>query len=199
MKEPPICPREAMAAIARRPSSLRAISPGPNALFRQIGGSGCPPGPVLLQSCVPANQERTPLARILPPLDEPRREGDLDAVTVLLAEDDPDVSRSLEINLVFEGFDVTAVSDGRLALDVASQLVPDIAILDIVLPRLDGIEVCRELRRAPRTRNSAVIMVTARTLAADRLTALQAGADDYIMKPFDPRELATRVHATHRS
>lgn len=116
------------------------------------------------------------------------------AATVLVVEDDSDIRRFLELILQFEGFDVRTVSDGRAALATVVELVPDLVILDLSLPLLDGIDVCRAIRRNSRTRNISVIMVTARGTASDRMEAFGAGADDYVTKPFDPVELVARAN-----
>ncbi|MGH2746767.1 MAG: response regulator [Actinomycetota bacterium] len=115
------------------------------------------------------------------------------AATVLIAVDDPSVRTFLKLLLEFEGFTVESVADGRAALNVVQQTAPELVILDLSVPFIDGIEVCRAIRLNPRTRNVSVIMVAARGGASDRLEAFGAGADDYVAKPFDPPELVARA------
>jgi DNA-binding response OmpR family regulator len=114
---------------------------------------------------------------------------------VLVVEDDPTVAEVVRRYLEREGFAVEAVGDGREALIRADASSPDLVVLDIMLPGLDGLEVCRELRsRAP----VPVIMLTARGSEEDRVVGLELGADDYVSKPFSPRELTARVKAVLR-
>ena len=94
-----------------------------------------------------------------------------------------------------EEFEVRRTSDGEEALLLAEESVPDIVILDWMIANLSGIEVCRRLRRAPETASLPIVMLTARAEEADRIRGLETGADDYITKPFSPRELAARVEA----
>jgi DNA-binding response OmpR family regulator len=114
---------------------------------------------------------------------------------VLVVEDDPTVAEVVRRYLERDGFDVEAVGDGREALTRADERAPDLVVLDIMLPGLDGLEVCRKLRsRTP----VPVIMLTARGTEEDRVVGLELGADDYVAKPFSPRELAARVKAVLR-
>jgi DNA-binding response OmpR family regulator len=114
---------------------------------------------------------------------------------ILLADDDDTVVDVVTRYLRREGFDVTSVGDGSLALETAISAPPDLLILDLMLPGLDGFQVCRQLRAlAP----VPVIMLTARTEEADRVIGLELGADDYVSKPFSPRELTARVKAVLR-
>lgn len=120
--------------------------------------------------------------------------------TILVAEDDPEVRRLLEVNLLLEGYDVAMAADGESAYQLAIKQRPDLILLDVTLPIRDGIEVCRLLRAHRKTASVPIILVTARSLVADRIAGLSAGADDYISKPFDPTELLARVHASiHRT
>ncbi|MGI8794190.1 MAG: GGDEF domain-containing response regulator, partial [Acidimicrobiales bacterium] len=114
---------------------------------------------------------------------------------VLVADDDVDIARYVELNLSLEGFTVEVAHDGRSALARAVELRPDAIILDVMMPGVDGIEVCRKLRSDVRTSHAAIIMLTARSLSADTVLGLTAGADDYIAKPFDPPELVARVRS----
>ena len=117
---------------------------------------------------------------------------------VLVVDDDFDIARYVELNLSLEGFDVHVAHDGEEAVGKALELRPDIVLLDVMMPGLDGYEVCRRLRSDARTSHAAVIMLTAKTLSADTVLGLTSGADDYIAKPFDPPELVARVRAALR-
>lgn len=117
---------------------------------------------------------------------------------ILLVEDEPAVAALLRYNLEQAGFRITACADGADALDHAREEPPDLILLDWMLPRLSGIEVCRRLRNAAATRDVPIIMLTARGEEADTVRGLDAGADDYVTKPFSPAELIARVHARLR-
>ena len=117
---------------------------------------------------------------------------------ILVAEDDEDVGRFVEVHLRTEGFEVHRERDGRAALEAALRLVPDLVLLDVSMPKLDGYAVCAALRDDPRTSAAPIIMVTARTQSADKVEGLGVGADDYITKPFDPVELVARIRAALR-
>ena len=117
---------------------------------------------------------------------------------VLIAEDESGLRDLLVYNLDSEGFRTTACEDGETAARVIRRERPDLALLDWMLPRRSGIEVCREVRANPITANLPVIMVTARSEIADRVAALDWGADDYITKPFSMAELVSRVRAVLR-
>jgi diguanylate cyclase (GGDEF)-like protein len=117
---------------------------------------------------------------------------------ILIADDDPDVASAVEVNLQLEGYEVHRGHDGIEALEQARKLQPDLILLDVVMPGLDGFEVCRQLRADPRTMNSAVILLTAKSVASDKVHGLTAGADDYIVKPFEPAELVARVRSVLR-
>ena len=118
--------------------------------------------------------------------------------TILVADDDVDIARYVELNLSLEGFTVEVAHDGRTAIERAVQIRPDAIILDVMMPGIDGIEVCRQLRGDVRTSHTAIVMLTARSLSADTVLGLTAGADDYIAKPFDPPELIARVRSAIR-
>jgi len=117
---------------------------------------------------------------------------------VLVADDDEDIVRFVEVNLLLEGFEVITAADGEQALNVAIESLPDLILLDVMMPRLDGFEVCKRLRDDSRTKQISVIMLTAKSLSADKVVGLTAGADDYITKPFDPIELVARVKSSLR-
>jgi DNA-binding response OmpR family regulator len=117
------------------------------------------------------------------------------AGTVLIIEDDPDAVKLARLYLISDGHNVLAAADGVEGLRLAREAVPDLVVLDLMLPRMDGMEVCRRLRRESQV---PIIMLTARVDEEDRLAGLDLGADDYIIKPFSPRELAARVRAVLR-
>jgi len=117
-------------------------------------------------------------------------------VTVLVVEDSPEMATLVKELLESEHFAVTAVGTGEEALETAASLDPDVVILDISLPGIDGNEVCRRMREGGS--DAYVIMLTARQDEADRLVGLAVGADDYVVKPFSPRELVARVRAMLR-
>ena len=118
--------------------------------------------------------------------------------SVLVVDDDKSVARFIETNLRLEGFDVRLAHDGHEALDEVAREAPDLVLLDWGMPRMDGIEVCEKLRADPHTAHIPVLLVTGRSRAVDKVMGLAAGADDYIVKPFDPLELIARVRATLR-
>lgn len=120
---------------------------------------------------------------------------------ILLVEDEPAISGFVRRGLIFEGYDVHVVEDGRQALDAIRDQPPDLLILDLMLPNLDGIDVTRRIRTAESADHSArlpILMLTARDSIADRVAGLDAGADDYLVKPFDFEELVARVRALLR-
>lgn len=117
---------------------------------------------------------------------------------VLLVEDDAALAELLTYHLQREGFIVTATADGEQALLLAREAVPDLVLLDWMVPGLSGLEVCRQLRRGQGTANVPIIMLTARGEEEDRVRGLETGADDYMTKPFSPRELLARVNAVLR-
>jgi diguanylate cyclase (GGDEF)-like protein len=117
---------------------------------------------------------------------------------LLIVDDDRDICRYVEVNLTLEGYEVNVEHDGESAVATALKLQPDLVLLDVMMPGLDGYEVCKRLRSDPRTANTSVIMLTAKSLSADKVMGLTAGADDYIAKPFDPPELVARVSSVLR-
>jgi two-component system phosphate regulon response regulator PhoB len=120
------------------------------------------------------------------------------AAKLLLVEDDPSLSELLEYRFRNEGYDVRATPDGDEALLLAVEDVPDLIILDWMIDGTSGIEVCRRLRRDKATAHVPIIMLTAREAEDDRIRGLETGADDYLTKPFSPRELLARVAAVLR-
>jgi len=117
---------------------------------------------------------------------------------VLVVDDDPDVARFVEVNLRSAGYDVAVASNGEEALEKAVELRPDLILLDVMMPKLDGFEVAQRIRRDTRTSSCSIIMLTAKALSSDKVVGLSSGADDYIIKPFDPVELLARVKGTLR-
>ncbi len=117
---------------------------------------------------------------------------------LLIVEDDPALRELLGWNFEREGFDVASTPDGEEALILAQETPPDVVILDWMIEGVSGIEVCRRLRRLQETANVPIIMLTARGEEADRIRGLETGADDYVTKPFSPRELVARVGAVLR-
>ena len=117
---------------------------------------------------------------------------------ILIVEDDRDIAELLQRYLTRAGHVTDALGDGGEALTFVRTRVPDLIILDLMLPGVDGLEVCRALRRTPETRALPIIMLTARTEESDRIVGLELGADDYVTKPFSPSELVARVGALLR-
>jgi two-component system phosphate regulon response regulator PhoB len=122
----------------------------------------------------------------------------LHAAKLLLVEDDPALSELLEYRFTNEGYQVRTTPDGDEALLLATEDVPDLVILDWMIEGTSGIEVCRRLRRDKQTAHVPIIMLTAREAEDDRVRGLDTGADDYLTKPFSPRELLARVAAVMR-
>ena len=118
--------------------------------------------------------------------------------TLMLVEDDPAIAELVTFHFEREGFTVRACADGEEALLLAREKAPDVVLLDWMVPGLSGIEVCRQLRRMATTANVPIIMLTARGEEEDRVRGLETGADDYVAKPFSPRELVARVAAVLR-
>jgi len=117
---------------------------------------------------------------------------------VLIVEDEPALVAMLRYNLESEGYRVEDAADGEEGLLKIEESTPDIVVLDWMLPGLSGLEVCRRVRRRPVTRDLPIIMLTARGEEADRVRGLDTGADDYMSKPFSPRELMARIRALLR-
>src|SRR5215468_11487375 len=117
---------------------------------------------------------------------------------ILIVEDETDLVKLLKYNLEKEGFKVNYATDGTVALAEARRDPPDLVILDLMLPGLDGLEVCRQLRRNERFVRTPVLILSARSEEADRIVGLELGADDYVTKPFSMRELVARIRALLR-
>jgi two-component system phosphate regulon response regulator PhoB len=118
--------------------------------------------------------------------------------SALIVEDDAALAELLEWNFTREGFTVRQTGDGEEALILAREQLPDVIILDWMIDNISGIEVCRQLRRIPECRSVPIVMLTARGEEEDRIRGLKTGADDYVTKPFSPRELMARVEALLR-
>jgi diguanylate cyclase (GGDEF)-like protein len=117
---------------------------------------------------------------------------------ILVVDDDADIARFVEFNLRLHGFEVMLAGDGQEALEVIEQRRPDLAVVDLMMPRVDGLELTRRLRADPMTSALPVIMLTAKGMTVDKVHGLTAGADDYLVKPFDTAELIARVSSTLR-
>ncbi len=117
---------------------------------------------------------------------------------ILIVEDEPDILEIINYNLLREGYETKTCRDGEEALNTIRRKAPDLVVLDIMLPGLDGIEVCRRLKFDPATRSIPVIMVTVKGDESDVVLGLGVGADDYVIKPFSPKELVARVKAVLR-
>src|SRR5437667_2051038 len=117
---------------------------------------------------------------------------------VLIVDDDPDIQRLVSYNFSRAGFDVAFAPSGRKALESIQKQPPDLIILDVMLPDIDGMEVCRTLRQRESTRSIPIIMLTARGEEIDRVIGFELGADDYVSKPFSPSELVLRAKSIFR-
>jgi two-component system alkaline phosphatase synthesis response regulator PhoP len=117
---------------------------------------------------------------------------------VLVVDDEDDLLELVRYNLSKEGYDVACVGSGEEALKAARRQPPDVIVLDLMLPAVDGLEVCRRLKADPRTREIPIIMLTAKSEEADMIAGLDRGADDYMAKPFSPRVLNARIKALLR-
>ncbi len=117
---------------------------------------------------------------------------------ILIVEDEEDVMALIRYNLAKEGFRCDAANTGQDALERAQAVLPDLVLLDLMLPVLDGLDVCKRLKSSPKTENIPIIMVTAKSDETDIVTGLELGADDYVTKPFSPKVLMARVRAVLR-
>jgi two-component system alkaline phosphatase synthesis response regulator PhoP len=113
--------------------------------------------------------------------------------TILVADDEPAVLRSLEFILKKEGYRVLTAVNGQEAYDQASANLPDLVLLDVQMPRMDGNQVCRQLRDTPASSGLYIIMITAKGQESDRVNSMESGANEYITKPFSPRKVIARV------
>ena len=117
---------------------------------------------------------------------------------IVIIEDEPDILEVLSYNLKREGFDVFTAVNGTLGLSLVNKENPDLLLLDLMLPGMDGIEICSNVKSNPANQNTLIIMVTAKGEESDIVLGLGVGADDYITKPFSPKELVARVKAVLR-
>ena len=117
---------------------------------------------------------------------------------ILIVEDDPDIAEMISYNLGKEGYSIVLTDNGEDAVARAQKEHPAIIILDLMLPGMDGMEVCRTLKQADETRHMPIIMLSARSQETDKVVGLELGADDYVTKPFSPRELIARIRAVLR-
>lgn len=117
---------------------------------------------------------------------------------ILIVEDEADILHLLTYNIHSAGFEVLTAVDGHAALAIVRQDLPNLVVLDLMIPGIDGFEVCKELKRNKQTRDIPVIMLTAKGEEIDRIVGLELGADDYVVKPFSPRELVLRIRAVLR-
>ncbi len=118
--------------------------------------------------------------------------------TILVVDDEEDLLELIRYNLGKEGYKVVCVASGEDAIHEARQVQPDLVLLDLLLPSVDGLDVCKTLKGDPRTKHIPIIMVTAKSEEADVVTGLELGADDYLPKPFSPRVLLARIRAVLR-
>ncbi len=118
--------------------------------------------------------------------------------TVLIVDDEQDVIDLVKYHLQKAGYQSLTATNGKQALDIARSARPEVVVLDLMLPGMTGIEVCRELRKHPDTARLGVVMLTAKGQPSERIAGLETGADDYVTKPFSPKELVLRVQAVHR-
>jgi two-component system alkaline phosphatase synthesis response regulator PhoP len=118
--------------------------------------------------------------------------------TILIIDDEKDLIELVRYNLEKDGYDIISSTDGQSGLEIAQRHKLDLIVLDLMMPGMDGLEVCRRLRADDRTARIPLIMLTAKATEADRIVGLELGADDYITKPFSPRELVARVRAILR-
>ena len=117
---------------------------------------------------------------------------------ILVVDDDPDIVELLKYNLSSEGYKVKSASNGIQAVSLAMEFIPDLTILDIMMPNMDGVETCRQIRSIPELANKFIIFLTARSEEYSEIAAFEMGADDYITKPIKPRALLSRINALFR-
>lgn len=118
--------------------------------------------------------------------------------TILLVDDEPDITEFLGYNLKSEGFKVYIANNGREAIKIAKEISPHIIVLDVMMPGMDGIETCTEMRKIPQLKNTLIMFLTARNEDYSQIAGLDAGADDYIAKPVKPRVFVSRINALLR-
>src|SRR5256714_14348313 len=151
---------------------------------------------------IPSDQElpnayrNSPSYGTLPP--SRRAVGSNGMKRILIIEDDRDIVELVRYNLANEGFQVSSANDGAAGLSTLKKSPPDLLVLDLMLPKLSGLDICREVRKDESLNRLPILMLTARGDEADRVVGLEMGADDYVTKPFSPRELIARVKALLR-
>ena len=118
--------------------------------------------------------------------------------SILIVEDEADIMKLIDWHLRAEGYSTYTAVDGNKGLDLAEEKTPDLVLLDLILPGMDGLEVCKSLKRNSKTQDIPVVMLTAKGEEVDRIVGFELGADDYIVKPFSPRELLLRIRAILR-
>ncbi|MDF9407017.1 MAG: Alkaline phosphatase synthesis transcriptional regulatory protein PhoP [Pelotomaculum sp. PtaB.Bin013] len=118
---------------------------------------------------------------------------------IMVVDDEKHILELVRFNLEREGYQVISAADGAQCLELARTQSPDLIVLDVMLPEIDGLEVCRELRKNTKTKNIPIIMLSAKAEELDRVLGLEIGADDYVTKPFSPRELVARIKARLRN
>jgi len=118
-----------------------------------------------------------------------------EAIKILLVDDEPDILEFLSYNLKKEGYSVFTASNGEKALDKAKEIIPHLILLDVMMPKMDGITTCEELRKIPELKNSVIAFLTARSEDYSEIAGFQIGADDYIAKPIRPKVLIARIQA----
>ena len=118
--------------------------------------------------------------------------------SILIVEDEADILQLIDWHLRSEGYTTYTATDGNKGLDKAEAKIPDLILLDLILPGMDGLEVCKSLKKNSKTQNIPVVMLTAKGEEVDRIVGFELGADDYIVKPFSPRELILRIRAILR-
>lgn len=120
---------------------------------------------------------------------------DMTPVRILVVDDDPVILKLLQLNFEMEGFEVTTAQDGAAGLERARETIPDVVLLDVMMPRMTGHEVTSALRSDPRTSTIPIVILSAKAQSGDLEEGMRHGADDYVTKPFDPFELIARVNA----
>lgn len=120
------------------------------------------------------------------------------AKRILVVDDDKDIVELLEYNLTKEGYEVKTAENGEVAVKIAKTFVPNLVLLDIMMPVLDGVEACRQLKQMPELKDTFVLMLTARAEEYSEVAAFQMGADDYVLKPIKPRALLSRLSSIFR-
>jgi two-component system alkaline phosphatase synthesis response regulator PhoP len=124
--------------------------------------------------------------------------GNKQSQKILVVDDEEPIRELLKYNLQKTGFEVKTASDGEQALDIARKFLPDVVLLDIMMPKMDGVETCRRLRDTPQLQKTFIIFLTARSEEYSEVAAFEVGADDYITKPIKPRALISRIQALFR-